>query len=466
MLGQIFRHRTVLFVAVASLLLSQSIVSGQAPPDPNTPSFGGIEIDAQGVLTQRAMVDNAGLLNRQRVLAAQTTLNKDLQTPSKLRKISLTRLEAEVKKRIDSNQPIPADMQFLAGMNRITHVFYYPDSQDIVIAGPAEGYFISADNRVIGMHSGQATLLLQDLIVALRAFAPNQESGRIISCSIDPTREGVQKMQQAVNYISNNFQAGNDAAVVQLLRQSLGLQVITIQGVSTKTHFARVLVEADYHMKLIGIGLEQPPVRLTTFIEKSTPTSIGKNALARWFFQPNYDCVTLSDDGLAMQLTGSGVKLVGEDESVTRDGQRKNSKGVNAASRAYCTSFTKMYDRMAERSPLWGELRNLMDISIASAFIQKAGLFEEANWKMDVFGDESKYPVEKFSSPTHVAPVANAVWKGNYLMTPIAGGVSIQPRVALNSDRVKQDDDGKIASARSESETKLGALADGQWWWD
>ena len=44
--------------------------------------------------------------------------------------------------------------------------------------------------------------------------------------------------------------------IVEQLRDSLGMQVITVGGVSAKTHFAQVMVEADYRMKLIGIGLE------------------------------------------------------------------------------------------------------------------------------------------------------------------------------------------------------------------
>ena len=473
MLGRFSRNIAILFALAGTVSIIQSSALGQQPPPPgqggnnnNNQNVGGIEIDAEGVLTQRAIVGNSGLLNQQRAQAAQATLNKDLQTPNSLRKISLTRLEREVKKLVDSGKPVPDNMLYLAGLTRITHVFYYPESKDIVIAGPAEGYFVSAENHVIGTQTGRSTLQLQDLVVALRAFAPSGDKTRVISCSIDPTQDGLLRMKDAVAYVSEQFRPGDEAAVLNLFREALGMQQITIQGVSPKTHFARVLVEADYHMKLIGIGLEQPAVPITSFIEKATPTSVAKNSLQRWFFQPNYDCVTMTEDQSAIQFTGSGVKLVGEDERVSKAGQRTVTKGLNGASKAYCSSFTRMYDKLAEISPLWGELRNLVDLSIAAAFIQKADLFAKAEWSMEVFGDEAKFPVEIFHAPSQVAPVANAVWKGQYLMTPIAGGVNIQPRVALNSDLVKQDIDGKIASVKDETEGKLQGLADGQWWWD
>ena len=48
--------------------------------------------------------------------------------------------------------------------------------------------------------------------------------------------------------------------------------MITVNGVSPKTHFAQVMVEADYRMKLIGIGLETPPVRLVSYVDRAKPS--------------------------------------------------------------------------------------------------------------------------------------------------------------------------------------------------
>ena len=44
--------------------------------------------------------------------------------------------------------------------------------------------------------------------------------------------------------------------IVTNLQNSLGQQRITVNGVSPKSHFAQVMVEADYRMKLIGTGLK------------------------------------------------------------------------------------------------------------------------------------------------------------------------------------------------------------------
>ena len=49
-------------------------------------------------------------------------------------------------------------------------------------------------------------------------------------------------------------------------------------------------------------------------------------------------------------------------------------------------------------------------------------------------------------------------------MSPIAGGVAIQAKVALNSDHVTVDTDGKLNEIRDKID--LSDLKPGQWWWD
>ena len=425
---------------------------------------GGVEVDALGVLTNLKVPADARQLDQKRYQAATASLNKDMQQPSEFRKVSLTRLEAEVAKLRAANKPIPADMAFMAGLTQITHVFFYPDTQDVVVAGPAEGIYVNGLNRAVGMKSGRAAIQLQDLVVALRAFAPNGPKTQIISCSFDPTAEGLQRMQKAMQHVSQNFRPGDEQAVVNLYKEATGYQTITIKGVSPKTHFAHTMAEADYAMKLIGLGLRDTPVKITTFVEKTKPRYAKSNSLMRWFFQPDYSCVHMTEDKQSMQLVGNGVKLVGEDESVSAAGSRKGRGAMNPASKAFTSSFTRMYGKLAAKSPLFAELRNLIDLSIVAAFIQKMDIYGQADWELTTFGDESILPVETLYPLQKVAPVVNAFWKGNSFMTPIAGGVSIQPRVALNSDRINVDESGEIQKKRDSVVVDL--LADGQWWWD
>jgi len=421
----------------------------------------GVIVSPDGVLRVRQIDPR---LTRKRVDAAKAALNQKVIRPSKLRKVSLNRLEAAIAERLANGQPVSEDMKFMAGMTRIQNIFFYPETGDIVIAGPAEGYAVDPSGRPIGVASGHSVMELQDLIVAMRAFPPTGERANVISVSIDPTREGLQRMQQFLVGIGGRALPRDTARITNGLQKSLGLQTVTIGGISSKTHFAQVLVEADYRMKLIGIGLEKPPVKIVSYASRANPRDVARNALQRWYFTPNYECVRVSDDETAMELVGDGVKLIGADELVQADGGRVAAQRVDRAGKAFVQSFTAQYPQLAIKSPVYGQLRNLIDMTIAAAFIQKQDYYGQSGWSMKVFANEDLLPVNTYTTPDKVETAVNAIWKGTTLMTPIGGGVNIQPTMALATDRLLLDKDGSLKKTHAD----VGApqLPKGQWWWD
>jgi hypothetical protein len=244
----------------------------------------GVVVDAQGVLRIQRVDDRSGVLARRIVESANATLDPKLAKWSTLRKISLNRLEQAVAKQLDSGQTLPDEIKYLAGLLRIQYVFFYPETGDIVLAGPAGGFAEDPVGRVRNLHNGRPVLQLQDLITALRAYPPSGDKLNVIGVSIDPTTEGLERMRQTLATIGRNIRPSDDVRVATVLRESLGLQTVTIQGISSKTHFAQVLVEADYRMKLIGIGLEKPPapIKIPSFVSRAEPRSVSRNALQRW----------------------------------------------------------------------------------------------------------------------------------------------------------------------------------------
>ena len=424
----------------------------------------GVVIDADGVLRTKFFRDPGWQLTRKRIAEAKTSLNPDIVRPSKLRKVSLNRLEAVATGFLAQGGDIPDDMKYLAGMTHLRYVFFYPETNDIVIAGPAEGYMKDLSGRTIGISTGRSTMELQDMVVALRAFPPTGSRTNVISVSIDPTQEGLQKMQRFLVRIGGRAFPRDTRRIVTGLRESLGLQKVSIGGVSPKTHFAQVMVEADYRMKLIGIGLEKPPVKITSYVEKASPAAVSRNALQRWYFTPNYESVRVSKDDLAMELVGEGVKLIGANELVTAQGQRVGAKTIDRASQVFVRSFTQKYPELARKSPVYAQLRNLINMSIAAAFIQQQDYYGQASWDMNVFGNENAYQLETYEVPKQVETAVNAIWKGRTLMTPIGGGVHIQPLQALESDSMLDDKDGQLASQRGKADIR--DLPKNRWWWD
>jgi hypothetical protein len=461
---------------VCLLVLQQTVLAqfgGGGGGGGNTIGGGatsGVAVDAHGVLRRVMANDPTGELARQRAQEALQKLDPNVARRSPLRKVSLTRLERVMKQQLADGRGIDDIMQHLAGITRLQYVFCYPESGDIVIAGPAESWGVAPSGRAQAIESGRPVLELQDLAVALRAFPPGTDNKKpFIYCSIDPTEEGLSRMHEFLHQLGGRIgdprrNPGQDQFIVNGLRERLGMQVITVGGISPKTHFAQVMVEADYRMKLIGIGLEIPPVHLTSYVERARPSQIASNALQRWYFVPNYQCVRVSEDSLAMQLEGDGVRLVGEDEVVSKDGKRAKANRFNQASDSFVKAFTKVYPKLAEAAPVYAQLRNCIDLAVAAAFIQHQDYYDLAKWTPGVLSSEEAYPIETLNPPQQVESAVNSLWKGNTLLTPIGGGVQMRPTEAVDATNLLEDNGAKVKEARTAVD--LSKLAPDQWWWD
>ena len=322
------------FLLLAVLGLAMALPTAVFAQQQN--QVAGVIVDADHVLKTMSVEEVGGPVDQAKIAAARASLNPKVAAYSKLRYISLKHLEEA----ISANQGVPtAEMRNLAGLLRLRYVFLYPDSKDIVIAGPAEGWVTDGIGRVVGLKSGRPVVQLQDLVVALRAFPPSRNSTTSIGCSIDPTQEGLAAMQHYLRSIGSTLSGppNNQVAmnIANGLQTSLGMQVVSINGVSPQSHFAQVMVEADYRMKLIGIGLEKPPIRMVSYVDKANPAAVARNAMKRWYFVPDYECIRSGDNGMAMELVGDGVKLVGEEELVSSQGHRQGAGRSDAASQAF-----------------------------------------------------------------------------------------------------------------------------------
>ncbi len=196
---------------------------------------GGVSIDAEGVVQRVTRAQHDGLLAelRQQVQGAKG----DVAKANDMRMISLRKLQEAIIAHQGSGQPLPEDIQFLAGLQRIEYVFVYPEEKDIVIAGPAEGWKVRAeDGSIVGNVSERPVIRLEDLLTAFRTVdAARQEP---ISVSIDPTEAGSLRLNQALKGVTPSTPAELIDAKV---REAFGPQQVKFTTVSTASRMAQVL---------------------------------------------------------------------------------------------------------------------------------------------------------------------------------------------------------------------------------
>ena len=416
-------------------------------------AVGGVSISADGVL-KNAGTDETGQLHKARLQALE-------QIPGELhglaqRKVSLVRLERAIRQTIEQGKPLSDAMKFLAGLQHIDYVLVYPDQHDIVLAGPGEGWKVDAGGNMVGATTGRPVMLLDDLLVALRTAPQSLQSG--ITCSIDPTPEGVARLRQ---YVSKLHTIGaNPDATRESIAQTLGRQRISVTGVPTTSHFARVLVAADYRMKRIAMGFEPAPVRgLPSFLQMMSSTRRGmNNMMPRWWMEPDFQPLLRDREGLSWQLRGASVKALTEEDYFLTNGAREQTGKANPTAQHWANLMTAKYDELAVADPIFGQLRNCMELAIVAALLTKENLPQKADADLSTLLDSGRLEVDRFAPPEQVDSQASMLQKGSNWIISASGGVKISPWAAAE----KTEESAALATPRSKA--AMGSA--GNWWWN
>jgi len=415
-------------------------------------AVGGVSIDAQGQLNSAPAQVKRQL--RQEMLTALQPVPGDLATPVKMRKVSLRGLNFAVKQAVENNGGrIPDTIKYLAGLQRIEYVFVDEANNDVILAGPAEGWTVDASGTVVGVTTGRPVLLLDDLMVALQTVEKARRGG--ITCSIDPTEEGRRNLNaylSKVKRMTPQVKTGVEAA--------LGPQKITLSGVPQDSHFARVLVGADFRMKRIAMHLDPSPVRgLPSYLDLLPSARAVTNATPRWWLACNYQPMARSEDSLAWQLRGPGVKAMTEDEFIAADGSVKQAKRTSPLPQKWADMMTAKYEDLSAEDKVFGELRNVMDMCVIAALLEKEQLLKKAKLTLDTLKDSSgNVPMDQYTSPKTVPSFFSAVQKGSSWVITASGGVDIDSwKVASQNE--------KLDAINGLQAEHIASTTDG-WWWN
>ncbi|MCA9179438.1 MAG: DUF1598 domain-containing protein [Planctomycetales bacterium] len=417
-------------------------------------AVGGIFIDADGaVRAPSADMKNA------RIKALREAVAKpagDVNTPVELRRISLRGLEAAVREALAKGDTLPDEIQFLAGLQRIQYVFVYPEQNDIVIAGPAEGWVVNGDGEIVGITSGRPVLRLDDLLVALRSVENARTGG--ISCSIDPTAEGRQRLQQVLDAQARSRQPLNPAVLEPQMKEAFGPQQITVKGVPLDSHFARMLVAADYRMKRLAMHLEPAPIPNMPSYVQMIRGGVNSSTNPRWWLACNYEPLAASDDKLAWEIRGQGVKAMTEDEFVQADGTVKGTGKANDAAQKWADLLTSRYDELSAADPVFGKLRNMMDMCVVAALIEAHDFRNLANCDLSLLYDaRSDLTLTQWPTPRTVSPECSFLRTRKGWTVTASGGVLVESWQSASRSKV----DGAIAAVREKSAPNAK-----RWWWN
>ena len=420
---------------------------------------GGVSIDARGVLAPVPVEGNKFAERRRADLAARR-LPADLNRPAERRCVSLPGLERAFAATSDPAD-LPESVKYLAGLTRIDAVLLVPAAADgsggdIVVVGPAGGFAADDAGRVLSTANGRPVLRLDDLAVALRASRQP-----VITCSIDPVPERQAAMARAVANLPPARSIGQAKAVYQRMADLLGEQTVRLVGVPPESHFARTLVEADYRMKLVSIGLEPAGVRgVPSHLDLIRP---GGNSTQRWWFVPAYDPFTTDGDRTAYGFAGPRAKVLSAEEVVTAGG-RVDAGRTRESTMRWARGFSENFAAVAEAKPVFAELQNLFDLAVLAALLVEERVADRANWRPDALLDDARLPIASAPAPRFVQSAFNTKTAGRSLVIGlVGGGVELRPSAALKNAGLSSQPSSALAEGRS---TIIAAKPADAWWWD
>lgn len=447
---------------------------------------GGVYIDPQGVLREASILGDSARLEALRSEAADASPSRDVSTVSPLRRISLRRLQRVVKSLHDLQQPLPADVCFLGGINHLQYVFFHPDEDDVVLAGPAEGWEQAPGGEMVGVKSRRPVLHLDDLLQALRYAFDDRPTSAFLGCSIEPTAEGVKRHAAYMNGLQ--MDRSRLPEIFAGMENAMGPQAVKLYGVPETSRFALKLVAADYRLKRLALAHDPSPVpEVVNSLDLQAKRGVhaGPQRQHRWWFVAQYDAVHHTPDLLAWELEGTGV-VVRTAPSLPGQPKGGNEKGVDGkeakkpakeapaspAAQQFATLATKHFARLSERVPVFAELQNVIALSVAAELIRERADAPPARksdaddaaadpFRFDHFLDDRQCPTSRVSIPRSVPSLTNSRFvDGRNWLISISGGVELNPREAAASVR-KEAIRGKLAEAHRPRPADAA-----RWWWD
>lgn len=210
-------------------------------------------------------------------------------------------------------------------------------------------------------------LRLDDFVVAWRNVSTSTDEP---GCTIDPTSESLRQLEAVNKQIDAEERVDRTEALLERWKRLAGApQTVRIFGVPPNTHFARVMVEADYLMKDFCQGhrvLATVPSTFEMFLAQSRQameTGARERSPARimsrfWFTADNPAVYQQQEVDLVL-LGKLPIVLRTEAQMLGLGGGLVDRGRVHAIDQQFALAFTERFDHIARDWPIFRELENL-----------------------------------------------------------------------------------------------------------
>ena len=247
--------------------------------------------------------------------------------------------------------------------------------------------------------------------------------------------------------------------LVDDIQTAMGEHIISLTGVPKDTRFSQVLVAADYRMKRLAMGLAQSKAKnLPSVIELAAKARNKMRGAPRMWMECNYEPMATDESRDVWELRGQGVRVLTENAFHDKDGVSVVAKKENKFASKWADNLTERYEEISKSETVFGDLRNLMDLSVVAAVIERESLVDKTGVDIsNLLNDNIRYesrPVPE-TLPTQCSFI-NVAAKG-YIVTA-SGGVQVDSWSVAEKSEV-------VAGVEKIGQIALAAHTD-RWWWN
>ncbi len=280
---------------------------------------------------------------------------------------------------------LPLEARTLGGITWIHGFIVVPDQQDVILFGEVE--------------EGCPPLQLDDFVVALRnadlQYAKRTDDTiywQNPGCTIDPDPNVLIRLKRVMAGNGTADSADKQAVIDRWAKVCESPQSVGVFGVPFDSHFANVMVQADYDMKLLADGNDAPPVPgLISYMSlnyQRAVAEIGSDSdgssqglLDRFWFYPGVVSYVQTSADVALETCQ--VVLLTEAEVIARSGETEGTGQANPLAKQFADSLTESYDNLTAHRPIYRELESLFRFVALAKILKQENSFAAAQLNAD-----------------------------------------------------------------------------------
>ena len=386
------------------------------------------------------------------------------KTPSPKRMcLSLAALAREAARVQAADRPLRKEFKALGGINWIEGYVADKDSGDVILVG-----------RCI---PGRPRLHIDDLVVNARNI---WDGRRYPFCSLDPKPKDVAGVQRL---LAGAVPPRNVKDVRQLfrgLKKTWGDQVVVLGGVPRNSRHAHAMIDSDYHMKRVSLGLVElegiisPPDRWVRQAKKAIRP--GRRApadgpsMSRFWFHIKEGHPTFQESDGIVWLDGCSVVLLTKKQAANANGKLRDAGKEDPIAKAFAAQFSARFREAAAKVPEYAQLESLYRlIAVLRAMhlrkaAQLAGLDLNYYRRRHQYLAEKKMPKTKpglanYKEATFDQSLGGGALKPHTLSSMVCGGVSMaMPVQPKQFDKRSRTDLKKLRLAVLRSRPRHGTV--------